>query len=443
MTSRRPTLKILIIGQGAREHALVWKIAQSKKVREILIAPGNGGTAASGRNLKVSASDIPALVDVALKEKIDLAVVGPEAPLAAGVVDAFRKNKIPVFGPTQKAARIEASKVFAKNLMEKYGLPCARGKTYSTFAEAKRGLAAFSLPVVVKADGLAAGKGVTLAKTRDEALAALSDAMEKRVFGAAGDKVILEECLFGREVSLLAFSDGKTVVPMVPACDYKPVFDGNKGPNTGGMGSYSPPSFFDGALHHTAVKTILQPTVAAMTAEGCAYQGILYAGLMVTGNGPKVLEFNARFGDPETQVILPRLETDLVDIMLAVIQGKLHKIKVEWSPEACVGVVVASGGYPGSYQTGVPISGLNELSREVTVFHAGTRIDEKSGNLVTDGGRVLTVAASGKTVAEARAKVYEELPKIKFQGAFWRTDIAAEEANRKKQEGRNKKEDNC
>ncbi|MBI2933953.1 MAG: phosphoribosylamine--glycine ligase [Chloroflexi bacterium] len=420
-------MRVLVIGQGAREHALAWKIAQSKQVKEILIAPGNGGTAVLGRNLKVSPSDIPALVNIARQEKIDLAVVGPEGSLAAGVVDAFGKINIPIFGPSQQAARIESSKVFARDLLEKNGLPCARGRAYSSFHEAKRGLGEFKPPLVIKADGLAAGKGVTVARSRDEALAALSEAMEKRVFGAAGDRVILEECLFGREVSLLAFCDGETVVPMTPACDYKRAYDGDEGPNTGGMGSYSPPAFFGPEMVDSAVKRILQPVARALAAEGCPYHGVLYAGLMLTPGGPKVLEFNARFGDPETQAILPRLDTDLVDIMLAVIEGKLDRTKVVWSGDPCVGVVVASAGYPGRYRTGFAIEGLTGMGPGVVVFHAGTRLDENAGQVVTDGGRVLTVTGRGKTIAEARATVYRELPKIKFEGCYWRKDIAQRE----------------
>ncbi|MBI4334786.1 MAG: phosphoribosylamine--glycine ligase [Chloroflexi bacterium] len=420
-------MKVLVIGQGAREHALAWKLAQSKRVKKIFVAPGNGGTAAPFTNLKVAASDIPALVGAAVRRSIDLAVVGPEGPLAAGVVDAFEKSGVPVFGPSQKAARIESSKVFAKSIMEKYGIPCARGEAYDSRGEAARGLEKFSLPVVVKADGLAAGKGVIVARTREEALAALTEIMEKKAFGPAGDRVLLEECLVGREVSLLAFSDGRTVVPMVPARDYKPVFDGNKGPNTGGMGGYSPPSFFDDRLRDAVVKTVLQPAVAGMAAEGCRYKGVLYAGLMMTAAGPRVLEFNARFGDPETQVILPRLQSDLAEIMLSVIEEKLDQVSIQWSPQACVGVVLASGGYPGSYKTGFPIEGLAGLSKDIMVFHAGTKAGHKAGDVRTDGGRVLTVAATGRTVSEARDKVYRELPKIKFQGCYYRTDIASED----------------
>ncbi|MDP2718723.1 MAG: phosphoribosylamine--glycine ligase [Dehalococcoidia bacterium] len=420
-------MKVLIIGQGAREHALAWKMSLSEKVREIIIAPGNGGTAAVGKNLDVQASDIKGLVTAAVKEKVDLAVIGPEAPLTEGIVDIFEKNKIPVFGPTKQAARIEGSKVFARTLMEKYGIPCARGEVFDSFSAAKKRLETAELPIVVKADGLAAGKGVIVAGTREEALKALSDIMEKKIFGAAGDRVIIEECLTGRETSLLAFSDGETVVPMVPACDYKRIFDNDQGPNTGGMGGYSPPSFFDSRLQENVVKTVLEPVVKAMETEGCPYKGVLYAGIMVTPAGPKVLEFNARFGDPETQVILPRLKTDLVDIMEAVISGKLDKIRIEWSPEACVGVVLASAGYPGSYRKGFPIRGLKELDGDILAFHAGTKQAGTKGETVTDGGRVLTLVAKGAGVAEARTRLYRELPKVQFQGAFWRKDIAARE----------------
>jgi phosphoribosylamine--glycine ligase len=278
---------------------------------------------------------------------------------------------------------------------------------------------------VVKADGLAAGKGSIVVASIEAALKALSEIMEERVFGSAGDQVVIEECLTGKEVSLLAFTDGKTVVPMVPACDYKRVFDGDQGPNTGGMGSYSPPGFFDDELTNRVRDTILEPTVRAMAKEGMPYKGVLYAGLMVTEEGPKVLEFNARFGDPENQVMIPRLKSDLVDIMLSVIDGTLAQTKVEWSDEACVGVVMASGGYPGSYQTGFPIKGLGKVDEDILVFHAGTKV--KQGHIYTDGGRVLTVAATGKTIAKAREKVYSNIPRIRFEGCHYRSDIAERE----------------
>jgi len=418
-------VNILVIGGGAREHTLAWKISQSPKVKEIYVAPGNAGTGLIAKNLDIKASDLESLLKAAKERKIDLAVVGPEAPLAAGIVDLFQSKGIPIFGPTREAAKIESSKVFAKKLMQKYGIPCARGKSFLRFEEARDYVRAQSPPIVVKADGLAAGKGSIVASSAEEALKALSEIMKERIFGDAGDKVLIEECLVGKEVSLLAFTDGKTVVPMVPACDYKRIFDGNKGPNTGGMGSYSPPGFFDDEMTNRVRDSILEPTVQAMAEEGKPYKGVLYAGLMVTTEGPKVLEFNARFGDPENQVMLPRLESDLVDIMLAVIEGRLDKIEVRWSDRACVGVVMASAGYPGSYKTGFPIEGLDRVDKDVLVFHAGTKARE--GKIVTDGGRVLTVAATGKTMAEAREKVYSNITRIHFEGCHYRKDIAARE----------------
>jgi phosphoribosylamine--glycine ligase len=418
----------MVIGSGAREHALAWKIKQSPKVTELYAAPGNAGTASIARNLNIRPNDIEALAGAARDIGIDLTVVGPEAPLAAGIVDRFEQVGMSIFGPSKTAAQIESSKVFARKLMQKYGIPCPKGVSFSRYPEAKRYVESQSMPIVVKADGLAAGKGVTVADSREEALKALSDIMENKIFGPAGDNVIIEECLTGKEVSLLAFTDGKTVVPMIPACDYKRVFDNDRGPNTGGMGSYSPPGFFDAKLTREVTKTILQPAVNAMAHEGVPYKGVLYAGLMIAADGPKVLEFNARFGDPETQAILPRLQTDLVDILLTVVDNKLSKSAVQWNEDACVGVVMASGGYPGSYKTGFKITGLDKLNDEVMVFHAGTKLGEDS-QVYTDGGRVLTVTATGKSMAEARAKVYRNLTRINFDGCHYRRDIAAREVN--------------
>jgi phosphoribosylamine--glycine ligase len=415
----------MVIGGGAREHALAWKIAQSPRVTEIFAAPGNAGTASVARNLDIRPDNIESLTGTARDIGIDLTVVGPEAPLAAGIVDRFEQLGMPIFGPTKAAAQIESSKVFARQLMQKYGIPCPKGITLSSYPEAKRYVESQPTPMVVKADGLAAGKGVTVAATREEALKALSDIMETKIFGPAGDKVVIEECLTGKEVSLLAFTDGKTVVPMVPACDYKRVFNGDNGPNTGGMGSYSPPGFFDDRLTKQVMKTILQPVVKAMAQEGMSYKGVLYAGLMITADGPKVLEFNARFGDPETQAILPRLKSDLVDIMLAVVDNKLTQAVIKWNDDACVGVVMASGGYPGSYKTGLKITGLDKLNDDVMVFHAGTKLQDSQ--VYTDGGRVLTITASGKNMAEARARVYRNITQIKFDGCHYRRDIAARE----------------
>ena len=421
-------MKVLVIGGGAREHALAWKIAQSPKVTQLLVAPGNAGTAAIARNLNIRANEIDSLTKAAHELNIDLTLVGPEAPLAAGIVDRFGQLGLPIFGPTKAAAQIESSKVYARNLMQKYGIPCPAGVSFYSHAEAKKYVESMSMPIVVKADGLAAGKGVTVAGSKEEALKALADIMGARVFGSAGDQVIIEECLVGKEVSLLAFTDGKTVMPMVPACDYKRVFDGDRGPNTGGMGSYSPPGFFGDKLTAEVVKTILQPVIKAMAREDTPYKGVLYAGLMIADTGPKVLEFNARFGDPETQAILPRLKTDLVDILLAVVDNKLDQTVVKWTEEPCVGVVMASGGYPGNYKTGLEITGLDKLNDDVMVFHAGTKLGEDS-RIYTDGGRVLTVAAAGKNMAEARARVYGNLPRIHFDGCHYRQDIAAREVD--------------
>ena len=419
-------MKILVVGGGGREHTLVWKIAQSPRVERIFVAPGNAGTAAIAENLNLRPTDIEALGRAAKEKSIDLVVVGPEAPLASGIVDHFDRLGIPAFGPTKVATQIESSKVFARNLMEKYGIPCPGGAIFSSYSEAREYLQRQGAPVVIKADGLAAGKGVIIARSLGEAHEALRDIMEARVFGSAGDRVIIDEYVSGREVSLIAFTDGKTVSPMVPACDYKKIGDNDQGPNTGGMGSYSPPVFFSAQTARKVTEDILLPTVKAMAKEGLPYKGVLYAGLMMVRGKPMVLEYNARFGDPETQVILPLLKTDLVDVLMAVVEGSLDRLKVEWSPEACVGVVVASGGYPGSYKTGFPIGGIDKVDKDVLVFHAGTKLGT-DGTIYTDGGRVLTVAGVGQDMAEAREKVYLNVPNIRFEGCYYRKDIALRE----------------
>jgi len=350
-------------------------------------------------------------------------VVGPEAPLAEGIANKFLIRGMHIFGATKQATEIESSKVFAKELMQKYDIPCAQSASFSDYKKAKEYLQNQKTPIVVKADGLAAGKGVIVAESIPQALDALSKIMWDKAFGAAGDRVIIEEYLSGREMSVFAFSDGYSVVPMMAACDYKPAFDGNKGPNTGGMGSYSPPPFLTPALAKTVQEKVMVPAVKAMHKEGRPYRGILYGGLMIGDGEPKVLEFNARFGDPEAQVTLPLIETDLVDIMLAVSDNRLDQIKVEWSHDACVGVVMASGGYPGSYKTGFPISGLDDLDKDITVFHAGTKVGVDR-EILTSGGRVLTVMARGKSLAEAREKVYANVPRINFEGCHYRRDIA-------------------
>ena len=330
---------------------------------------------------------------------------------------------MPIFGSTKAATEIESSKVFAKELMQKYNMPCARSVSFSEYTRAKEYIQQQTPPIVVKADGLATGKGVIVADSIPQALDALSSIMESKTLGSAGDRVIIEEHLSGKEMSAFAFTDAHTVVPMVPACDYKRIYDGDQGPNTGGMGSFSPPPFFNPALDREVEENIMVPAVKAMLNEGRPYKGVLYGGLMITNNGAKVLEFNARFGDPEAQVTLPRLKTDLVDIMLAVINNNLDQINIEWSADACVGVVMASAGYPGSYKTGFPISGLNDLDKDIVVFHAGTKLGSE-GEVLTNGGRVLTVVATGKTIAEAREKVYRNVPRIHFEGCHYRKDIA-------------------
>jgi len=395
-------------------------------VEKVFAAPGNAGTAAIAENLNLHPTDIEGLGKAGKEKGIDLVVVGPEAPLALGIVDYFDNLGIPVFGPTKAATQIESSKAFARNLMEKYGIPYPKGAVFSSYFEARKYLEEQPLPVVIKADGLAAGKGVIIADSLTEAHKALSEIMEAGIFGSAGDRVMIDEYLIGREVSLIAFTDGKTVSPMIPACDYKKIGDNDQGRNTGGMGSYSPPGFFSAGMTEKVTRNILVPAVQAMAEEGMLYKGVLYAGLMIVDGEPVVIEFNARFGDPETQVVLPLLRTDLVDILLAVVQGNLAQLKIEWSSEACVGVVMASGGYPGSYKTGFPIQGIDTVDKDVLVFHAGTKLGN-DGIIYTDGGRVLTVAGMGKDIAEGREKVYRNIGSIQFEGRYYRKDIALRE----------------
>ena len=416
-------MKVLVVGSGAREHTLVWALARSPRVNELYAAPGNAGTAQLAQNLDVKAEDTDGLLKTARELRIDLTVVGPEAPLAAGIVDKFIASGMAIFGASRAAAEIEWSKVFAKELMARHGIPSAGGASFSEYEKAREYVLAQKPPIVIKADGLAAGKGVIIAESVAEAQEALAGMMQGKSFGAAGSRVVVEEHLYGREMSFFVFTDGRKVVPTVPACDYKRIFDGDRGPNTGGMGSYSPPPFYNPVLGDIIVKTIMEPTVLALADEGRPYRGILYGGLMITNNVPKVIEFNARLGDPETQVVLPRLKTDLVDIMLAVIHNKLDEIKIDFSDEACVGVVMASGGYPGSYRTGLPISGLDDVDDDIMVFHAGTRVSPE-GRVLTNGGRVITVAATGQNLARAREKVYNNIARIHFEGCHYRRDIA-------------------
>ncbi|MER3449625.1 MAG: phosphoribosylamine--glycine ligase [Chloroflexota bacterium] len=424
-------MKVLVVGNGAREHAIVWKLLLSPSISEVYVAPGNGGTAPIARNVEISPTDVRRLADFAAAEGIRLVVVGPEAPLAAGLVDELKAAGVPAFGPTRGAADLEASKVFAHQLMTAYGIPCPRAEYFDDFGAARRYVEAHDPPFVVKADGLAAGKGTIVAADRIEAIQALERIMVERVFGAAGERVLIQEFLQGREVSLLAFCDGEAVCPMLPACDYKRLLDGDRGPNTGGMGAYCPPSFFGPAEVELATRTILQPTVRAMAREGRSFVGVLYAGLMVTADGPKVLEFNVRFGDPEAQVILPLLRSDLAEVIGACLEGRLGRLKLEWEPGACVGVVLAGAGYPDAPSRGVPIEGLDGLEDGILVFHGGTRLAEAEGGyrLVTDGGRILTVVARGPTIAEARRKVYRNVERVRFAGMQFRRDIALREAD--------------
>jgi phosphoribosylamine--glycine ligase len=386
-------------------------------------APGNAGTARIAHNIDIKAEDSEGLLKFAKENHIDITVVGPEQPLANGIVDLFSKNGLAIFGPTQKAAEIESSKVFAKDLMQQHGIPCAKSQAFSDIEKAKDYVKTQKLPIVLKAGGLAEGKGVIIAESVMDADKVLDEMMQAKKFGAAGNNVVIEEHLVGREMSFFIFTDGKTIAPTVPACDYKRIYDGNQGPNTGGMGSYSPPEFYNDLLGNIIMKTIMEPVTLALADEGRPYQGTLYGGLMMTNHVPKVIEFNARLGDPETQVVLPRLKTDLVDIMLAVVNNSLDKMKIEFDNNACVGVVMASGGYPGSYKTGFPISGLDEIDKDIIVFHAGTKAGEK-GEVLTNGGRVLTVVGRGKDLAEAREKVYNNITRIKFEGSYYRRDIA-------------------
>lgn len=416
-------MRILVIGRGGREHAIVWALRRSPKVEKVYCAPGNAGIARLAETVPIGEMEFDRLVRFARDNRIDLAVVGPDDPLAAGIVDAFEAAGVPAYGPRRNAAEIEGSKIFMKNLLRKYNIPTARYETFNDYEAALAWLREQPVPVVIKADGLAAGKGVTVCRTRGEAELALRRTMVDKAFGAAGERVVIEEFLTGQEKSLLSFVDGETVRPMVPAQDHKPVFDGNKGPNTGGMGTYSPLPHIPAAVVEEAAETIVKPVARALAAEGRPFRGVLFAGLMLTDSGPKAIEFNARFGDPEAQVVLPRLETDLVDIILASLNGRLGDIDIRWRDEAAVCVILASAGYPGDYAKGLPIEGLEEAEREALVFHAGTA--ERDGRIVTDGGRVLGVVGRGADIREARERAYAAADKIRFEGKHCRTDIAA------------------
>lgn len=421
-------MKILVVGSGGREHALAWKISQSPRVKKIYCAPGNAGTRNIAENVSLNATDIKEMADFAARKKIDLTVVGPELPLTIGIVDEFEEQGLKIFGPSKNVAQIEGSKVFAKQFMERHKIPTARFRIIESPEQAKKPLSSgeFSYPLVVKADGLAAGKGVLICRTHEKAEEALNLIMVKKEFGDAGRRIVIEEFLRGKEASFIVITDGGKVLPLVTTMDHKPVFDGDKGPNTGGMGAISPSPFIDQELFTEIMETIVFPTVTRMLEEGRQYKGVLYVGLMLTEDGPKVLEYNCRFGDPETQPQVLRMESDLLDILLAAVEGNVLDKEINWSdkPSACV--ILASGGYPIKYEKGKKIEGLKEVSKipGITIFHAGTKF--KDGDYYTDGGRVLGVCASEESLAETMKKIYKAMTGIYFEAMHYRRDIGTE-----------------
>jgi phosphoribosylamine--glycine ligase len=418
-------MKVLVVGKGGREHAIAWKLSQSPRISTLYCAPGNAGTHSVAENLPISDTDVDGLVAFAQERGVDFTVVGPEVPLEAGIVDRFHDVGLTIFGPTQAAARIETSKSYAKDLMARAGVPTGRAEVFDDFEPARQYVESIDPPVVIKADGLAAGKGVVIADTAEQAVSTLRSQMIDREFGASGETVLIEEYLEGPEISVLAFVNGKQISPLIAAMDYQRPGEGNVGPNSGGMGAYSPlvaPIWTD-RMKRQVLANVFEPVVAALADEGSPYVGVLYAGLMLTRDGLRVIEFNCRLGDPEAQVILPRLKSDLLDVMEAANEGRAADVSLEWDPRPCVGVVIASGGYPGAYKTGLPIGGLDDVDDDVMVFHAGTKLDD-SGAIVTNGGRVLIVTAIGETYQDARQLAYSNAEKITFDGSFYRRDIA-------------------
>jgi phosphoribosylamine--glycine ligase len=416
-------MKILVVGSGGREHTIVWKLAQSPRTPVLYCAPGNAGIESLATCVPVKADDVASLKQFVLQERIDLTVVGPETPLSLGIADEFRKAKLKIFGPTKAAARLEASKIFSKEVMAQAGIPTAQARSFDKIADALAYVERHELPMVIKADGLAQGKGVVIAATREQARRALVDSMENAVFGQAGKQVLVEQFLDGEELTVMAFTDGKTVVPMLPAQDHKRVGDGDTGLNTGGMGAYCPAPLGTPPLRMQVLREVLQPIVATMSRLGAPFQGVLYAGLMVVKGVPYVLEFNARMGDPETQVVLPLLKSDLVEVIEAVVEHRLDQFHIEWHDDTTVCVVMTSGGYPGPYRSGLPIDGLPSVAHDTgMVFHAGTT--RHGGRVVTAGGRVLGIVGRGKTLADAQRKAYQMMNTISFEGCHFRTDIA-------------------
>ncbi len=418
-------MKVLVVGGGGREHALVWKIAQSPLVKKVYCAPGNPGIAQHAERVPLNAEDILGIMQFVREKGIDLTVVGPEDPLTMGIADELTGKGYKVFGPTAACAQIEGSKVFCKRLLHKHAIPTGAFRVFEDAHDAHDYIDRIGAPIVVKADGLAKGKGVIVCATTDEAHLAVLEIAEQRIFGKAGDRLVVEECLRGEECSMLAITDGRTIIPMEPAQDHKPIFDGDKGPNTGGMGAYSPVPSMTVALRDEVERKILVPTVHALRLEGLKYRGVLYAGLMLTDTGPQVLEYNCRWGDPEAQPLLMRMKSDLVPLLLGTAEGTLREAEVAWDERPAVCVAMASGGYPGSYEKGKPIHGLDKAAKmpDVMVFHAGTA--ESGGKVVTAGGRVLGVTALGRDIAEARSRVYAAVDEIHWDGAQYRTDIGA------------------
>jgi phosphoribosylamine--glycine ligase len=423
-------MKMLVVGSGGREHALAWKLSQSPLAEKIFCAPGNGGTAKFATNVPISAEDVSELVVFAKKEGIDLTVVGPEAPLAKGITEAFKRNDLRVFGPTREAAQLESSKVFAKEFCRRYNIPTARSAEFTDLNEALDYVKGENPPLVVKADGLAAGKGVIICRTRDDAEAAVHSMLQGQAFGDASKSILIEEFLEGEEASFLAFSDGNHVLPLASSQDHKPIGDGDTGPNTGGMGAYSPAPVVDAEVYEKVMERVMLPTVRGMVTEGCPFIGILYAGLMIRDGDPYVLEYNVRFGDPEAQPLLIRLKNDLVEVLDAALDGQLNKIHLQWDTRPAVCVVMSSEGYPGSYEKGKEITGIAEAETipDVKVFHAGTKWDE--GKLVTSGGRVLGVTALGGDVGQAIERAYQAVERIKWDGCYCRRDIGKKALNR-------------
>jgi phosphoribosylamine--glycine ligase len=417
-------MKVLIVGGGGREHAIAWKLSQSRYVDKIYCTPGNAGIAEIAECIDVDSSDFSSLVDFVKYEWIDLTVVGPEDPLSRGIVDVFERDGRRIVGPTKAAAQLEYSKVFSKEFMKKHRIPTAEYKVFTSYIHAEDYVRMKGAPIVIKADGLAAGKGVFVASTVDNAIDAVRLIMKDKAFGDAGEKVIVEECLQGEEASFMVFTDGKSIVPMVSSQDHKRVFDNDEGPNTGGMGAYSPAPAVTKEIESAVMNTVMKPTIEGLRSEGIKYKGILYAGLMINNGNPYVLEFNCRLGDPETQPVLLRLDSDIVEILMAITDEKLSELDINWKDESAVCVVLASGGYPGKYERGMMISGLNDVKKmdDVVVFHAGTAFN--NSDIVTNGGRVLGVTALGSDIKAAKDRAYEAIKKVRFEGMHYRKDIA-------------------